>query len=176
METKVNYNQSLVGLKSPCCPLLEMLLYHTPFVWKEKKNCLHSHIPCKVFLIQKWVAFNEPLPSFLRWMQSMWRALQKVLKPGESYTQPAVWTYLELLWKELEHFNTEMQLRQRCTLSIPAIAHWGWEQKYVYQFLFHFLVDKCALTQPCFPGCLCFLFLTIFQEGNTLGTAVGLHL
>lgn len=91
------------------------------------------------------MTFNDPLPSCLRWMQSMWRVLQKVLKPGESYTQPPVWTHLELLWRELEHFNTEMQLRQRCTLSIHATAHWNWEQKDVYQFLFHFLVDKCAL-------------------------------
>lgn len=150
-------------------PLARNAAVTYPICLEGKKNCLHSHIPCKVFLIQKWVTFNDPLPSCLRWMQSMWRVLQKVLKPGESYTQPAVWTHLELLWRELEHFNTEMQLRQRCTLSIHAIAHWNWEQKDVYQFLFHFLVDKCALTQPCFPGVFVSCFWLFFRKAPHLG-------
>lgn len=66
----------------------------------------------------------------------MLKVLQKVLKPGKSYTQPPVCTYLELLWKELERFNTEMELRQRCTLSMYAITHCEIENRSMYINLF----------------------------------------
>lgn len=61
-----------------------------------------------------------------------------------------MWTRFELLWKELEHFNTEMELlSNEAKVHSQYVCHntlWNSEQKDVYQFTFHFLFDKCALT------------------------------